>query len=267
MLSSNRILKVGTVEVNHENKVIIDVTPAVPFPKNEEEPNSSELVEEAEPVGPTPEEIAANIIGAANQQARRIVEAARNEAAMELAIAVQKGQEDATRIAEEAEKLAEEAQRQGYEDGMNSATSEGDAIKAQAQKILEDAYAERKDMQEKLEPEMVDLVIQIVSKLLDNAIALNPSLVVNLVRQGMASATITGDVVVHVSPQDVEQVVAHKEEIMALTDGSVKLEILRDLSLNPMDCVIETPFGNIDCSLGQQFEALKHNLTHILNTK
>jgi flagellar biosynthesis/type III secretory pathway protein FliH len=38
---------------------------------------------------------------------------------------------------------------------------------------------------------------------------------------------------------------------------------VKDLSLNPTDCIIETPYGNIDCSLERQMQDLIENLYYI----
>jgi flagellar assembly protein FliH len=254
---TNRIYKAGTVQVDSAHPVVIEVAQSL-FPNMSALPDSLDL-DASESAGPGAEEIASNIIGAANYQARQIKESASTEAAMIKITAQQQAESEAARI-------RTEAQEQGYSEGFATATQEGDAIKDQARQLLASTQSQCKAMQEKLEPEIVNLIIQITSKLLGDAVAINPDIVMNLVKQGMASATITGDVTVHVSSQDFEHVTAHKDEIMALTDGSVKLEIVRDLGLSPMDCVIETPFGNIDCSLDQQFEQLRSNLTYILNT-
>ncbi|MCL2216329.1 MAG: FliH/SctL family protein, partial [Defluviitaleaceae bacterium] len=202
----------------------------------------------------------ARIIRQAEQQAEEIVSSAR-------AAATQEQNTIRANANAEAKRITSEAREAAYKEGMDAATREGDAIKAEARQTLESAVAERKAMQESLEPEIVELIIGITDKLLDKAVAINPSVITNLIKQGLASAVITGDIIIYVSPQDLEQVQEHKDELVALADGSVKMEIVKDLSLNPMDCVIETPFGDIDCSLGQQYDQLKANLSYILNNK
>jgi flagellar assembly protein FliH len=150
---------------------------------------------------------------------------------------------------------------------MERAQADGDLIREEAQQTLNDAIAERAAMQEALEPEIIEMIIGITEKLLGNIVEVNPAIIVNLVKQGFAAAAISGDVKVNVSAEDYDAVSKSKNELLALTDGASKVTVVKDLSLSPMDCVIETEFGNIDCSLGQQFESLKANLTYILNNK
>lgn len=255
---SNRVLKAGTVAVDTDNKVIIGDEVQI------EEDLQDDTVEE-KPVTSTIdiakiEAKAKRIITQANDQAELILADARTAAISERDSVIKKAESDATRITAEARDA-------GYQEGINSAVKEGETIKAQANKVLDDAHAERNEMLETLEPELVQLIMEICDKLLGTATYFNPAIIVNLIKQGLEGATISGDVKIYVSTHDYEAAMQNKDEILALTDGSVKLEIVKDLSLNPADCVIETPFGSIDASLGQQFEALTENLAYILSNR
>jgi len=251
MLSSRRILKHNTVKLDTENKIVIEIgdvfTPSVeedePPPKTEDDAQSS----------------AEKIVRHAERQAEEILSNARKVAVEEQDAILQKAKT-------EAAKIVSDARETGYNEGIEKATAEANAIRADAQRILDEATAEREHMQKSLEPEIVNMITGITEKLLGNTCELNPDTIINIIRQGFGAAAISGEVTVYVSADDYELVVEKKEELMALTDGSVKLTITKDLSLSPMDCVIETPFGNVDCSLGQQFESLRANLTYILNT-
>ena len=259
-LSSNRILK--SYNYDADNKVVIDNgSSASEFDGDyidtgslSDAEDSRMLKEEAA------KKNAARIVRHAESQAEEIVSKARKDSAAEIALIRQKAEQEAAMSVSQATDA-------GYQEGLEAANREGEAIKADAQKCLEDAKNERQAMQESLEPEIVNMIIGITEKLLGNITQVNPAAITNLVRQGFASTSLSGDVTVYVSAQDYEQVIEQKDELLALTDGSVKLEITKDLSLSPMDCMISTPYGDIDCSLGQQFESLRANLTYILNNK
>ena len=250
---SYKILRTGTYNVDRGNPTVIHVNEGPPSESDDEGESSA-------PQGPSPEVIAQDIIGAARRQAMQMIDDAHIQAAMHIETAKKEAQQ-------QANELYETTRTEAYDTAVAQATQEGDALRAQARQVLEDAEAQRQAMLAQVEPDMVELLISITAKLLDNAVQLHPNLVLALVRMGIHNATITGEVVVYVSAQDFEEVNKHKDQIMALTDGSVQLSIVKDLSLNPTDCIIETPFGNIDCSLGQQFEALRNNLTHLLGNK
>jgi flagellar assembly protein FliH len=243
--------------MDHDNTVVIEIDGNL-LPESIENDQKGFGDGEKEPPALSPEEQAARLLDGARKEAEQIL-----LDAQAASVAEQAAMRNA--VKSEIAVMKEQAKEEGYNEGITMATREGDDIRAQARKVLADAEAERKTMQQKLEPEMVDLLIHIVTKLIDNAVSLNPDIIVTLVRLGMQNATITGDVAVYVSPADYDAAIENKDRIMALTDGSVKLNIIKDLSLNAMDCIIETPFGNIDCSLGQQLESLCHNITYLLN--
>jgi len=235
-----------------ENVVVIDagVPDEISAASAVENPNKRE--EDAQTA-------AAKIIRHAERQAEGIVSDAIMAAAQKQAAIQKQAESDAT-------KLLGESRENGYNEGMAAATAEGDKIKAEAHQLLEAAKAEQKAMQENLEPEIVNMIISITEKILGDTAKINPAVILNIVRQGFAATTVSGNVTVYVSADDYDEVVAGKDELLSFADGSVKLEITKDLSLSSMDCIIETPFGNVDCSLGQQFEAIRTNLTYILNT-
>jgi len=263
-LYTNPILKRDRVNLDTENPVVIDVIAPVIFDEagalgSQESQDSNEQPDFAKKEAEATN-AAARIIKHAESQAEDILSNAM-KAAAEKQAAIQKAAED------DAAKLLEETRESAYKDAMDKATSEGEAIKQDAQKVLDDAQAEHKKMQDSLEPDIVNMIISIAEKLLGNIAEINPKVVLNLIKQGFAAATISGEVIVYVSKDDYDLVTESKDDLLAFTDGSVKLIIKKDLSLSPMDCVIETPFGDIDCSLGQQFESLRANLTYILNNK
>ena len=49
-----------------------------------------------------------------------------------------------------------------------------------------------------------------------------------------------------------------------LTDGTAILEVVSDESLQPGDCVIETPNGGVDARLLTQIELMKNAIQSVL---
>ena len=244
----SRILKANTVTIDTEHKKTIDIGILSVLPEGS---SSDELTDEP------PEKKALTLLENAKREASALLADARKEAA-------RASEEIKAQATAEAEKMKTEAHDTGYREGCEKATAMGEDIKARANKILADAKKEREDMIAALEPEMVSLIIQVTGKLLQDEVRVNPGVIINLIRQGIQGATLTGDIAIRVSAEDFAFVSEHQEEISAMTGGSIHMEIIQDGSLSKMDCVIETPFGNIDCGLDQQFNALSENLLHIL---
>ena len=178
-------------------------------------------------------------------------------------------------IIEEAEREAkiikiaieESARKEGFEKGYNEGVLQAEQIKQSASEELESAQHEKAEMLSRVEPEVVELIVSIVDKLLPKVAAFNRGTVVNLIKQGLEGATIKGTVNVHVSKEDYDATLAQRDEITASLDTSVILDIVADPALKANDCIIETGFGNIDCSLDAQYNTLRENLYYILENR
>jgi flagellar assembly protein FliH len=230
----------------------IEVTPIAEASYPQEAPPDARMSD-------SPEEKARKMVKKAGSEAEVILQKARKEA--EEIIAAARVQSEA-----ESEQLRKAAHNEGYTKGFAQAEAEGNKIKEQAKQVLADAHKERKRMEASLEPDMVALVQDIAAKLIGDVTRLYPETILYLIRQGLSDTSLTGEVSIHVSPKDYVTAAEYSKQLTELADSSVKIEVVRDPSLNEMDCVIETPFGNIDCSLTQQFESLRDQLTYILHT-
>jgi len=206
------------------------------------------------------EQRAQNIVQKAKFEANGLIESAKREAADIIA----KAQEEAR---EEAGRIAEEAKANGYNEGFQKGESESDKLIKKAKEMLSEAEQERKKTLQSLEPDMVNMVLQITEKLLGDTIALEPQLIAHLVKRGLEGATLTGAINIRVSPDDYDEVLRNKNTFLGLSEVSVAMEIIKDFTLQQFDCIIETQFGNIDCSLKQQFNTLRKNLFYIMENK
>jgi flagellar assembly protein FliH len=226
---------------------------------------NSGIVEEA--ILP-PEDIANDIISNAQAQAAIIL----RDSERDCKFAMAKAEDEADRILEEAratieqeaQQVREENRKLGYQEGMDSAKDEAEAIKAEANALLELCKMDCDEMRASIEPDTVNLVIDITRKLLGEAVELDPSLVVELIRNGLDGTTIKGAVSVRVAPKAYEAVVERKEELMAAAGGNAEVEIIKDLSLQPADAVIDTEIGGIDVGLDTQFDAMSEDLISLL---
>lgn len=278
-----RVYKAATVFIDHENKVQIKseaVKSAMPglteLSKLPEPPTEDiEKPKEKEPPTIPPEVIAFNIKKEAegeakiirtqaHAEAQGITDRAKTEADVLLRECQLSIEESRTALEEESKQLRETCKQEGYDEGYSVGEKAGEALRVEAQSILDEAKRTREEVLKSIEPDTVDLVTRIVSKLLNDAVTINPAVVVALIRQGLADATLSGKVTVRVSEEDYPEVIACKDMILTAVGSSAELEIVSDLSLKATDCLIETPYGVIDCSLTPQYEALCENLTYLL---
>jgi flagellar assembly protein FliH len=204
---------------------------------------------------------AASIVAHASKQAGRMLERARKE--------TQKLQDDAQAALEQERKqtLANaeaEGFERGYSEGYDEGVSAARALRDEAERIKEQTILEREEAIALLEPELIRLVGSILQKVGLNTARINPTVTLNLIRQGLTQSSFTGDVTLRVSKDDYDYVITHKEYLLEYVEGGANLEIVKDHSLGVGDCLIETPFGVVDSSLNMQLEEIKQDLALIL---
>lgn len=256
MKSLFRVLKSSCVTVDANHSVTIDI---LDYPENEAEQvaaqsGAGDAREEAGAAYHSPE----TLMDMAGQEAERIIQIARQEANSVLRQARETA-DDMTRTAE-ADGYAE-----GYEKGYTQGRREAEALVEEARQNLDAAVRQREQMISAVEGELLELIVKVANKLLTDTIHINPQVIMALIRSGLGAANASGDVVIRVSEGDYATVVENKDMIAKSVEASSKIDIIKDLSLATCDCIIETPYGNIDCSLERQFDTLVENLYRVYN--
>ena len=255
----SKVLKAADVKIDENNRVSVEVLDRDALAEMQEaiKTDSEQFDKEADEAA-SPEEIARGIIKEAENSAKLIIEKASAEAEELI-------NERQAEFEDELSSLKEETLKDAFDQGYERGYDESRGIREQADQILKDAQEKREEILKNAEPETVELICQIVKKLTADAAELNPGMIACLIRQGLDAANAPGDVTVHISAEDYDEAVKHKNEYFAHIDTGARVDIIKDPSLQKSDCIIETPYGNIDCSLDQQFASLKENIYYILN--
>jgi len=254
-----KIYKAQVINLDTKNKVEIGKKKQVPVTDEMQTPSTNNLAEK----------IAAE---AATQHARNQAKDILASATKEAGLTLERAQEEADRIIQQATLTTEQdraavlldAEKRGYAEGYQKGAGEAEALMDKASNMADETQEARLEAIKSLEPELVELIIRIVRKLISDSMQLKPQVVLHLIRQGLAQSNFTGDVTLRVSKDDYEHVVANKPSLLESVEGGADLAVLKDFSLSAGDCVIETPFGVIDSSLDMQFEEIRESLKLIL---
>jgi len=203
---------------------------------------------------------AMTIVQKAKYQAKSITDQAKFEAKIISATAQADSEQKSAAL---FKKVEEEAYAIGYDKGVAAS----DKLRKEAQKVLDDAHKEREQIIDSIEGDVIHLVIEILDKLIYDAIEINPQIIGTLIKRGLTSSNISGDIKIRVSVDEYEDVLSNIDEISKYVDSSSHIEIVKDVSIGKMGCLIETQFGNIDSSLEHQYEALKKDLHYIFENR
>lgn len=197
-----------------------------------------------------------DIIENANNEAARLVENAKKEAEE----IIETAREKAISLAEEIKKEAEE---KGYNDGLQKGEIEAKSLIDQANETLLSAKAEKQQILNSAEPQIIDLVQDLLNKLIGETVKINNDIILHLIRKGLSTANASGKLSIHISVEDYDNVINNKHLIETYVDSDKELEFVKDVLLGKNECIIETPFGNVDSSLDSQLESLKQDLLYM----
>ncbi|MFV0440930.1 MAG: FliH/SctL family protein [Lachnospirales bacterium] len=155
----------------------------------------------------------------------------------------------------------------GYDEGYQKALEEAQSVKDEANEILTLALKEKEMIIEKSEEEIVEVLKSIVGHFFDVINLLDDRAILTIVKRGLKNATVIKKATVRVSEKQYEKVMSMIDEFHKIVDGSKEIEVVKDFSLEKNDCVIETEYGLIDCSLSDTKNNLISNLALIFESE
>lgn len=287
--SLSSLLKGGWIEVNNEEKRIIDTNELVNkrltglsqpvrranhttlgepdedgfaggvqaeilegLTEDGENGSSAVIHQEPAPAGPSLED-AQKQVDQMLADARAQVDAARQEADNIRAQA----QTDAANIRENAR---QEGTQQGYQDGIAQADQETNQRMAQLEqkeKDLESAYETK--IQE-LEPQFIDTLTGIYEHIFHVELQGYRDILSYLITNTMCKIEGNRSFFIHVSKEDYPFVSMQKKQITASVASGSSVEVVEDLTLSKNQCLIETEDGIFDCGVSTQLTELSNRL-------
>jgi len=161
--------------------------------------------------------------------------------------------------ASEAAHLRAQAHQDGYAQGLEEARRHMQDQLARLGEIVQRAHADTAQILRNVERDVIDLVLLITERVVYRELSLNPSLVVEAVRQAMEVAE-TGIVVrVRVNPEDLVFVEATWRDVAA-EHRLQAVELVADGLVQRGGCVVETRTGAIDAQVDTKIAEVERAL-------
>ncbi|WP_197431791.1 flagellar assembly protein FliH [Lentibacillus sp. JNUCC-1] len=172
--------------------------------------------------------------------------------------------EEKRKWAEEKQGWIEEAQREGYEQGFSSGKEE--ALKSysellqQANSIVDLGKSDYYETVQKSTDAILDLGIRTAEKILHSHLEKNPESFLTIVHHAINELKNQSDVSIYLSPENYEQVLKQKDELVQLIgeNSTLNLYIKEDMVRN--QCLIEHPYGQIDAGIDTQLTQIRKSL-------
>lgn len=186
----------------------------------------------------------------AEQLAQALLEQARNEAGALL--------ED-TRAQADRELAA--ARREGFDEGVAQGLQETAVIKSDAlrqiQETMEDLRACRSRMVDELEAGVVDLVFDVVDKVLSVEMKRSTEWILALVRNALGQLDSNESAVMKVGAQHYEKIAAIAAQLIAASGRDKRLQVVQEAAYPPGACVIESEKGITDAGVETKMDKLR----------
>lgn len=210
---------------------------------------------------------AEDIVKEAQDEARRIIERAMEEAQEHLHEASQESERIISDGLNQAIEVKEKARQDGYLEGQREGFDEGRQV---AQSLIEEALVVKAEALEKYkklledaEPEVMNLIVDICSKVLNKKVE-EDEYIVGLIKMAIDKCTYTTDIGLRVSEDDYDYVIMEKDKILTLCENVEDINVKMDRSLERGACIVESPSGVIDSSVSVQLDYVVNRIKEIL---
>jgi len=186
------------------------------------------------------------------QKAEAILEQARDQAATII-----------FQAREDAEEQHQKAWQEGFEEGTRKgklAYDEKTEAKIQEddemlKRVLDEIYQEREKLYNELEDETTNLAIEIVKKIFNPAEEELENVFISLIKNALRQMSTDNKILIRVSPVEYERYFSSGAAEIELDSGAVvKAAVLRDVSLNEGDCIIDADDVTVNAGLDSQLQ-------------
>lgn len=168
--------------------------------------------------------------------------------------ALAEAQAEADQIIEQAkaqaQQLLKEAHQQGIEQGQREALEHLGRARAEYDRLLR---AQEQDM--------LDLALGIAQRVINRAVALDPSVIRDVVAQTLEQVRHKRQILVLLNPEDLRRLEPDRAALQGVVEGA-SLYLDEDPQISPGGCVIETESGRIDARLEVQLAAIRAALSN-----
>ena len=188
-------------------------------------------------------------------RAEKILYEARSEASAILFGAREEAEEIRMRAFQDACLEGREEGKRFFDEKLAEKMREDDQM---LKRVIHEIYDERERTYSGLEDEVVSLAVDIVRKVIGPAEEELGGVFLSLVRNALRQIAPDGKVMIRVSPLEYERFFSSGNAAIELDKGvSMTVSVLRDVSLNEGDCIIDTDDETINAGLDSQLKYVK----------
>jgi flagellar assembly protein FliH len=152
--------------------------------------------------------------------------------------------------------------KDGFNKGKENAKEEFSPVLKTTQHLVEELSEFRKEMYDKVEREMIEMVISLTKKIIHFEFSTREDAVQNMIRLAVQSVLDRESMVIKIHPTDKEYAESFLPELQHMYSEIKNITFFTHSGIKRGGCVIETNFGVIDARI----EKLEEQIDRILNS-
>ncbi len=159
-------------------------------------------------------------------------------------------------VALECEKLKEQARQEGFQEGF-----------AQWAKHMAELEAEMANVNKATEKMILPVALKAAQKIVGREMELSEQAVVDIVASKLKTVKQAKQVIIHVSPKDMQILDSHRKQLAEVFEKLESLSLRPNDEVKPGGCIIETEAGIINAQLDKQWEILEQAFKSMMTPK
>ena len=160
----------------------------------------------------------------------------------------------------EAQSVLDEAREEGHRAGAAEAAQSASELISRLESAVAHVTKQRNALIDDVEPQMLKLCIEAVEKITRHEIRTDPRVVERAIKACLRRVKDSNEVCVRVSPEELDQMKACRDELLAVADGMPSIQIVDDRRVSPGGCVVESESGSLDARVETQLNRLQDKL-------
>jgi len=151
--------------------------------------------------------------------------------------------------------------KEGFNKGKETAKEEFSPVLETTQQLVQELSEFRKEMYDKLEREMIEMVISLAKKVIHFEFSTREDAVQDMIRLAVQSVLDRESMVIKIHPTDKEYAESFRPELHHMFNEIKNITFVAHSGIERGGCVVETNFGVIDARI----EKLEEQIDRILN--
>jgi len=198
---------------------------------------------------------AQEVLTDAKAKVDKIIQEARDEAALLMVTTREQAEEERRKMVQDGFSEGVIEGKRSFDEKLAAKLNEDDEM---LKRVIKEVYSERERTYEALEDEVLGLAVDIVRKIINPAEEALGNVFESLIRNALKQITPVDKVMLRVSPAEYERFFSPGGTVFELEGGStVTASIVRDVSLAPGDCIIDSTDETVNAGVESQLKYVK----------